>query len=541
MRCECVCGVKSTLTAHCVVARPRIHRAEVVRQARALTSQVRCLTIQAMFRTARLLLFAAFVLGLLGDHLLRAPVWGLNVALGLTAMAAVSLAVSMRLALDRPACADAANGKDRSKTVRWPWLGAAFFAAMWAVRDSELLLAMDVLAALSLACLPLIRGGNSGLRKAGVADLVAAAVGTAWRTATGGADLVRNIGSVPVAWRTVVAVGVGLLVAIPAVLIFGALFASADPLFGKVVSSLVGVKLGSILSHLLLTVVLTWLAAGYLWTHAAPRPLALPSLPAVRLGPVQVMILLGATALVFALFVAVQAGSLFGGEAFVRNQTGLTYAEYARRGFFQMIFAAGLSLPLVYAAPFAAGPTGGRSTTALRTLMAAQIGLTALVLASAVWRLGLYVRTYGLTEDRLYGGAVLLWIAVIVVVFVPTVLRSQSAGAVFGAIVAAVVVLAVLNLVNPAALVARYNLSHQERRAADVKYLARLGADAVPVLVARLDDVAPEERCELAATLVRRYGASPGDWRGWNLARWRAERSVMPLTSVVESCPDRTR
>mgnify|MGYP003860967989 CR=1 FL=1 len=489
------------------------------------------LTLLVMSRAARLLLLVALVIGLLGDHLLRAPQWGFNVALGLATMAAAAFVVSMRLP----------DQKERSETVRWPWLGAAFFAAMWAVRDSEPLLAMDVLAALSLACLPLIRGGNRGLREAGVADLVAAAVGTAWRTATGGADLVRNIGSVPVAWRTVVAVGVGLLVAIPAVLIFSALFASADPLFDKAVRSLVGVKLGSILSHLLLTVVLTWLAAGYLWTHAAPRPLAPPSLPAVRLGPVQVMMLLGATALVFALFVAVQAGSLFGGEAFVRNQTGLTYAEYARRGFFQMIFAAGLSLPLVYAASFAAGPEGARSTTALRTLMAAQLGLTALVLASAVWRLGLYMRAYGLTEDRLYGGAVLLWIAVIIAVFVITVLRGRPTGAVFGTIVAAVVVLAVLNLVNPAALVARYNLSHQERRAADVKYLARLGADAVPVLVARLDDVAQEERCELAATLVRRYGASPRDWRGWNLARWRAEQSVARLTSFIESCSDRAR
>ncbi|MCS6818265.1 MAG: DUF4173 domain-containing protein [Blastocatellia bacterium] len=487
-------------------------------------------------RTIWDLLLLALALGLLGNHLLRAPVWGLNVALGLTAMAAAAFAVSLRPALDRFACADRTNGKDRSTTVRWPWLAAAFFAAMWAVRDSEPLLAMDLLAALALACLPLIRGGNSGLRTAGVVDLVAAAIGTAWRTVTGGADLLRNIGSIPVAWRTVATVGVGLLLAIPAVLIFGALFASADPLFNKMVSSLVGVRFESILSHLLLTVVLTWLAAGYLWTHAAPRPFALPSLPVIRLGQVQVMMILGATGLVFALFVGVQASSLFGGEAFVRNQTGLTYAEYARRGFFQMIVAAGLSLPLVYGAAFAAGPAEGRSANWLRALMAAQLGLTVLVLASAVWRLGLYVRAYGLTEDRLYGGAVLLWIAVVVMVFVPTVLRGRPAGVVLGTIVAAVVVLGVLNLVNPAALVARYNLSHQERRAADVKYLARLGADAVPVLVDKLEEVAPEGRCELAATLVRRYGALPGDWRGWNLARWRAQRSVARLRSFLTSC-----
>lgn len=487
-------------------------------------------------RAVRLLLLTALALGLLGDYLLRAPQWGLNVALGLTAMAATALAISGRATLDQ---------KDRSETVRWPWLAAAFFAAMWAVRDAETLLAVDLLAALSLACLPMIRGGTAGLRRAGAVDLATAVVDTAWHTVTGGADLIRSLGSVnnliPVASRSVVAVGMGLLLAIPFVLVFGALFASADPLFSKAIDSLISIKLESLLSHLILTMVLTWAATGYLWTHAASRRVTPPALPAVRLGSVQVMIILGATALVFALFVAVQAGSLFGGGAFVQNQTGLTYAEYARRGFFEIILAAGLSLPLMYAAPFAAGPTDSRSAAWLRALMTAQLGLTVLVLASAVWRLGLYVRAYGLTEDRLYGSAVLLWIAATVAVFVLTVLRGRPTGAVFGTIVAAVVVLAVLNLINPSAFIARYNLAHQERRAVDAKHLARLGADAIPVLAAHLEEVAPEDRCELATTLIRQHEASPRDWRGWNFARWRAKRPLTQLKSFVESCPDWAR
>lgn len=486
--------------------------------------------------SARSLLLISFALGLLGNYLLRAPQWGLNVALGLTAMAIAALVVSMRPTLDQ---------KDPTEMVRWPWLVAAFFAAMWAVRDAEPLLVFDLLAALGLACLPLIRGGNVGLRRAGVGDVIAAVVGTAWHTATGGADLLRSIGSVgsviPAGSRSALAVAMGLLLAIPFVLVFGALFASADPLFSKAIGSLIGIELGPLVSHLILTMVLSWAAAGYLWTHATSRRVTAPALPAVRLAPIQITMILGATAVVFALFVVVQAGSLFGGEAFVRNQTGLTYAEYARRGFFEIILAAGLSLPLIYVAPFAAGPMDGRSAAVLQALMAVQLGLTALVLASAVWRLALYVRTYGLTEDRLYGSAVLLWIAATVAVFALTVLRGQPNGAVFGTIIAAVTVLVALNLVNPTALIARYNLSHQERRAADVKYLARLGADAVPVLATHLMKVAPEHRCELALALIRRHEASPRDWRGWNFARWRAKQSLESLKSFAASCPDQPR
>lgn len=476
-------------------------------------------------RAAWLLLLTALALGLLGDYLLRAPLWGLNVALGLTAMALVAFVCSLR---------PTPGLKPRSQGARWPWGAAVFFAAMWAVRDAELLLVVDLLAALSLACLPLIPGGHAGLRQAGVLELVAAALGTAWRTATGGADLIRSLG--PLTTRRAVAVGLGLLLSIPFVLGFGALFVSADPLFGRVVSSLIGVELERLLSHPLLIAALTWAAAGYLWTHMGSRPLRFPAPPAVRLGGTQVITVLGATALVFAFFVAVQAGSLFGGEAFIRNQTGLTYAEYARRGFFQIVLAAGLSLPLVYVAPFVVSPSTRRAAV-LHALMSIQLGLTTLVLASALWRFGLYVRAYGLTEDRLYGAAVLLWIAATIAIFVATVLRGRPAGAAYGTIVAAMVILVALNLANPAALIARYHLSHQERRAADIAYLARLGADAVPTLVSRLEDVAPGDRCTLAKSLIDRYRKSSEDWRGWNLARLRARRAVVQLDPFARSCP----
>ncbi len=476
-------------------------------------------------RSAWWLALTALALGLLGDHLLRAPRWGVNVALGLTLMVVAALLVSGLSVSDRTA---------RERTARWPWFAAVFFAAMWAVRDAELLLAVDLLAAVSLACLPLIPVGKAGLREAGMLDVVTAVIGTAWRTATGAADLMRHLGpqatSSPALWRRVAAVGIGLLLAIPVVLIFGALFTSADPVFDKMMDSLIGAALKSFVSHAILTMGLAWAAAGYLWTHAAARRVTPPALPPVTLGYTPVVTVLGAMALVFALFILVQVRSLFGGEAFIQAQTGLTYAEYARRGFFQMVFAAALALPLVYVAWFAAGsPANARSAAWLRLVTALQLGLTTLVLASALWRLGLYVRAYGLTEDRLYGMAVLLWIATVIALFVPTVRRGRPTGIVHGAIVAAVIILAALNLADPAALVARYNLAHHERRAVDVNYLTQLSADAVPVIVARLQDVPAADHCALADALMRRHGASSPDWRGWNLARARAKRALAEL------------
>src|ERR1051326_291114 len=55
----------------------------------------------------------------------------------------------------------------------------------------------------------------------------------------------------------------------------------------------------------------------------------------------------------------------------------------------------------------------------------------------------------------------------------------------------------------------------------DLRYLAGLGDDAVPTVVARLGTLPPAERRELAFDLLDRGTATHG-WRSWNLARSRA-------------------
>ena len=51
--------------------------------------------------------------------------------------------------------------------------------------------------------------------------------------------------------------------------------------------------------------------------------------------------------LLFLAFVLVQFRYLFGGAELVRGLTGMSYADYARRGFFELVAVAALSLPLL--------------------------------------------------------------------------------------------------------------------------------------------------------------------------------------------------
>ncbi len=472
-------------------------------------------------RTTTVVAVAAVATGLAADYLVRAPAWGMNVPIAALLVAGAGMAVTSR---------------DGHRSLRWSWLASLFFAAMWAVRDGEQLLAVDFLAAVSLASLPLLRGAGVSIRVAGLIDLCVLPFRTA-RAALGGAfDFARATRtgrfSSEISASRARAVGAGVLLSVPLVLLFGALFTSADPVFDRTVSTVLGRNVGRLLSHTATAAAFAWATAGYLWFLTRPARGGKPGLNLPALGGAQVLTPLAATAVLFGLFIGVQVTSLFGGAAFVETTTGLTFAAYARGGFFQLVLASMLVLPLVYWAPVAAGPLDAKATRWLRTLLALQLALTALVLASALWRMMLYVRTYGLTEDRVNGLAVMLWIAGTLAIFAATVVRGRPQPAVFGSVLAAVITLAALNLANPQALIARYNLAHQAGREIDFKHLARLGGDAVPILATRVDLVPAADRCQLITTLRSRYGVIETGWRAWNWARIRAHEATTKLEAA---------
>lgn len=479
--------------------------------------------------TPPLLLAGALGLGLAADGLLRAPVWGLNVTLGIAVLVAWGIQ-AQRLA-----------GSAALARSVWPWVGATAFGAMWALRDEPLLLAADLLAALTLLSLPLLAARGVPMAVAGVVDLVRSPLLAAREAVVGGArTLLEDVpwGSVTGRHRsTLQGTVIGLALAVPIVVVFGALFAAADPTFEAAVS-LIPENLGTAVGHVVLTAAGAWLSAGYLrgFLTGGRRPLA--SMPAVAVGLPPVVIALGAMVLVFTLFLAVQSGNLFRGEVWVRDRVGLTYAEYARGGFFQLVAASLLALPIVYGATFAAGSLTDAASRSLHALQAVALGLVSAVAASALWRMGLYVGAYGLTVDRLYGTAVILWIGGAIGVLARTILAGRPAGVARGIVIAAVVVLGLLNAVSPVALIARVNLGRSGERAPDLVHIASLSADAVPTIADRLRSLSPTEQCTVAGRLTERWrAATHADWRGWNLARARARARIPELERIAAACP----
>jgi hypothetical protein len=483
------------------------------------------------------ILFAALILGLLGDLLLRATPWGLNAVLWIAA-----LALSLGALAQWQAVRLTGGG-------RWLIAPAVLFAAGLAWRDSFTLQACNFLAVLIALALVAYRARRGQVRVAGIIDYVAALIAAGvnacfsafllvfddiqWKTVTTGRERSRQV----------VAVGTGLLIALPLLVIFGGLLASADAVFQSLVEKLFDWDIDQIVSHAFTIGVWSWLVAGFLRQtflskEATPAPAwATPA----ALGAVEIGTALGALNVLFFAFVLVQFRYFFGGAEAVQTMIDLSYAEYARRGFFELVEVAALALPLLLLAHYLLRRDTRSSERVFTALAAITIGLLFVIMLSAVLRMKLYTDEFGLTELRLYTTAFMGWLALLFVWFGATVLRGRRDRFVFGALVAGFAVLIGLNAINPDALIVRTNAARLNApNPLDTEYVTVLSADSVPALIEALPSLTEADRCAVAAQLIQRWSPpSAIDPLTWNWSRTQAWQAVGANQTYLQAsaCP----
>jgi hypothetical protein len=487
----------------------------------------------------------AVAVGIAGELLLDGHLPGLNVPLAtLTLLGAMVVVAGGVRRLD--------------PWDAWIPIGALLLAMFVAIRDDGPLVVLDVLGALGLAgaSAPAFAGLEVTRRSTAAVFELAARVATAVLI---GAALVLGRARDETDARSVVRhggrfapVARGLLLGVPLLAVFAALFGAADPIFGRWIDDLVSIdlELGDLPGRLFFTAVVTWLAAGLLWfawvagpPEPEPRSLgAAAANPAApywpRLGAVEAVTLLVALDVLFAAFVILQVAYLFGG-ADTLGVIGMTYSDYARRGFFELVAVVVLVGGLVLGLEAVLA----QRTRAYVASMLALLALTAVVLASSLKRLGLYQEAYGWTELRFYVLAAIAFLAVCLLAATVLVLRDRSRWLPHGIAIAAFTVLVGVNAVGPQATITDRNLERAlvpsvvpayGERTLDAPYVGSLDADAVPALVAALPRLPAEQRAELEPLLRDAWDryVGPGadrSWQAWNVARERARAALEGL------------
>ena len=484
------------------------------------------------------ILAVALVLGVTGDALLRAEPWGLNAALWTAALAAGLLG----LLRDR-------RDPQPSPGCRWLLVPVVLFGAALAGRDSTALKLLNVWAVLVSLALLTLHPRLERLHLATLTEQMKAGMLAGIHAGLGMLFLLLGDLKWPEVsrerWsRPALAVARGLALALPPLAVFAALFMAADAVFSALVKRAIHINLGELAVHVLVFAFVAWVAGGYLRAvfFAQENRLLFPvSARPLTLGEVEVGIVLGLMNLLFLAFVLVQVRYFFGGSAWVQATAGLTYSEYARRGFFELVTVAALVLPLLLLGHWLLDPGGAAAQRLFRWLASVQIALLLVIMASAFQRMRLYQREFGLTEQRLYPTAFMAWLAVVFAWFVWTVLRGRRERFAFGALGAGYALVLGLNLLNPDALIVRTNLARAGAgRSFDAAYAASLSADALPPLLEGLPALKTQDRCLVAARLSKRWPAAEfSDWRAWSYSRAAARDALQANDSRLRpaGCP----
>ena len=425
-----------------------------------------------------------------------------------------------------------AQGKPR---VSWWELQLTFFASWVAIRDNALLTAMNVGICLWLAAVHCSQYPSFAPPMTSLAALV-------WRplklyvTAPFTAIKALNVGSAHPPSRVFRQYGGAMLRSLffmlPVGWLFVGLLNSADPSFGNALTQFFtpSVQRDLSVSPFFITAV-TGLAMGLaLQAHRKIDNESEPAEPVLTfVGYFEAMATLTLVNGLFTLFTFIQTHRALFDDALESSET---YASRARGGFFQLLVVCALTFALILFFRRYTEVSSRARDKMLKVQFSLMVGLTVLILVSALARISAYEDAYGLTEGRLFShvfavflGAGLGWCAV--------TLWWKSPWFAGGLAAIASAYVAAMNVLNPDAMIARHHFEQPRMMNTDVRYILSLSKDAVPYLLH-----SQSFRNAISLEKWNEWCALPNNeepiW-SFNLARYRARRE-----KSLNLCPDPT-
>ncbi|MGW4945584.1 DUF4153 domain-containing protein [Actinoplanes sp. NPDC004185] len=408
----------------------------------------------------------------------------------------------------------------RERLIRSGWAVAALALLLVpAFRNAWWLVTFSVLGAIGCTALAIVGGRQiRSILFSLVAAPYAALAGIPWVRSHLKAG--RNPGIARRIFFSVVLTAVVLLV-------FGALLSSADVAFSQLLDHAIpDLGIDSVFQWIFLAGAGALLAVSGIYTLAAPPSTSsLDTEGKGRFGLLEWAPAGAALVLLFGGFVAVQFTVLFGGSRHVLKTAGLSYSQYARSGFWQLVAVTLLSLALIASLARWAKRDQPAERVLLRVLLGLLCALSVIIVASALSRMWEYQRVYSFTGERIFVMASEMLLGVIFVLIAVAGLRWRGRWIPGATVGLAVLMLLGLAALDPEGYVASRNAARYEGSGKiDAWYLRALSADATPALTELPD---PVRRCTLS--WIAEDLKEPDPWYAWNLGRQRAREALADL------------
>lgn len=239
---------------------------------------------------------------------------------------------------------------------------------------------------------------------------------------------------------------------------------------------------------------------------------------------ITILIMLNA---VYLLFVAIQFKYFFGGNL----TDGFTYAEYARRGFFELVLILLINWTILTSfLKKIKDPRQGIKMT-INILYSLLIVVSGIMLASAYQRLSMYEAAYGFTIDRLLAHAFMIFLMVILgYTFIRVWIERLSLTHFY--LIIALTFYAGLNAINMSQIVVDKNIERFEQTGKiDIDYVDSLSYTGISGLIQLYE--LDKDNPELATLLLERKDwikKDSGDsWQSFNFAKQKVTKELNAL------------
>ena len=298
----------------------------------------------------------------------------------------------------------------------------------------------------------------------------------------------------------------GFAIALPLLVIILNLLSSADPVFAKVIKDIFGKLFYSwdVVKIVIFAAVIFFFVYGFI-VKTGRRDLGANAPKEGIYEPVIGITITVVLTAFYLIFAVVQIVYLFMNSAGLPDD--MTYAEYARRGFFQLLFVAvvNVCIVLIFDAIF-------RKSVVLKTVLVVMCICTYIMIASSAVRLSMYIKEYALTYLRINTIWALIVTSIVMLgVIISLFWRNMP---LFRYIFLTVMVMFTLYaFVRPGAVISKYNISQAHNgKKVDIEYVMDIGSDGVPYLIDyfRTKDITPEMTME---ETVSKYSEDKYYWR----------------------------
>lgn len=243
------------------------------------------------------------------------------------------------------------------------------------------------------------------------------------------------------------------------------------------------------------------------------------------IDPTVLLTILSLLNIVYIIFAVIQFTYLFGGNTFILPSS-FSYAEYARRGFFELVVVTVINFAILFFSITFVRKESRKANTIIKSFLSVLVLFTFILLISAFYRMVIYEMAYGYTYFRIFVQAFMILLFLLFIINLVYIWYGKMP-IISAYILCSLILFIILNFANIDVIIAKNNINrYHSTGEIDIDYLEGLSYDAIAITAKLLDCQDEEIAIQVKDYFERekKILTEQNSWQSLNLSKIKAQR-----------------